>query len=256
MTPRFNPWMIATLVLAGVIMGFFASKLPFLQGKEAQTSTATQQQNQPSAPATRTLTEEQTEALPDDDPAFGDEDAPVTVVEFSDFQCPYCGKFFKLTLPLIEENYIKTGKVRFVYRDFPLDFHANALPAANAAQCANDQQKFKEMHDMIFENQQTWSESATAADAFKDYAKQIGLNMTQYNECVLTNKHALEIRKDLIDGSAVGVTGTPGFFVNGKELSGAMPYEIFKPVLDAELEGKTWALQFDASGRLTGVKVD
>ena len=253
-----NPWMVSTLVLIGVVAGFGVSQIPYFKGAPAKESgTVAQQQGQqgqqaaaqqePPAPV---LTEDQVKSLPDDDPSFGDANAPITVVEFSDFQCPYCSRFFKLTLPSIEENYIKTGKVRLVYRDFPLDIHPQSMTSAIAAECANDQGKFKEMHDMLFDQQQLWSNNDKAVDVFKDFAKKIGLDTKQFSECYGSQKHADEIRKDLVDGAAFGVNGTPGFFINGKTLSGAMPFDlVFKPIFDAVLAGKKWEVQYDALGK-------
>lgn len=255
-----NPWMISTLVLVGIIVGFGVGQIPGLQisGQESQTASigeeiggkklapAAAEETEPSAPI---LTAEQIANLADDDPVIGDAKAPITLVEFSDFQCPFCGRFFKLTFPQIEENYIKTGKVKLIYRDFPLDFHAQAMPAALAAECAHEQNHFKEMHDMIFNTQSEWTDNPKAVDLFKGFAKKLGLSVPQFNGCINNEKYALEIRKDMVDGATVGVTGTPGFFVNGKEISGAMPYEeVFKPVFDAELAGKKWELKFNASG--------
>jgi len=105
-----------------------------------------------------------------DDPVKGDLNAPVTIIEFSDFQCPYCGRFFKSTLTEIERDYIKTGKVRYVFRDFPLDFHKQAPKASEAANCAGEQGKYWEMHDKLFENQ-----NALMVDKLRQYAAEVGL---------------------------------------------------------------------------------
>lgn len=256
---KLNLWMISTFVLLGVIVGFVGSKLPFLNGQAQQANVLKPAANAlaaPSAQKATVLTADQIAALPDDDPFFGDANAPVTIVEFSDFQCPYCSRFVTNTLSLIEENYIKTGKVRLVYRDFPLDIHPQSTLAAESAECANEQGKFREMHDMLFSEQSQWSGNPDAEKLMKDYAKKIGLDTKKFNTCVSNQTYASEIRKDLVDGATVGVNGTPGFFINGKELSGAMPYElVFKPILEAELAGKKWELQFTPQGQ-PSVKVE
>lgn len=256
---KFNFWMVSTFVLLGVIIGFVGSKLPFLNGSAQQASVLKPAANAPSAPSApkaTVLTADQIAALPDDDPVFGDANAPVTIVEFSDFQCGYCARFMKNTLPLIEENYIKTGKAKFVYRDFPLDIHPQAMPAAEAAECADEQGKFREMHDILFTEQSQWSGNPDAEKLMKDYAKKIGLDAKKFADCVSKETYASEIRKDLVDGATVGINGTPGFFINGKELSGAMPYEsVFKPIIDAELAGKKWEVQFSPQGQ-PSVKVE
>lgn len=250
-----NFWMVSTFVLLGVIVGFAASQLPYLKNVR-QAAVATIEDSDQAKPAETpesetgpNLTGEQILSLPDDDPFFGQADAPITVVEFSDFQCPFCSKFFNTTFPQIEQNYIEKGKVRFVYRDFPLDFHEQSQMAAEAAQCANDQGKFREMHDAIFSGQQEWASNPDALNVFKNYAKETGLDSGDFNECMNEHKFVAEIRKDLIDGATVGVNGTPAFFINGRGVSGAMPFDIFKSIFDAELEGKRWELQYDATGR-------
>ena len=180
----------------------------------------------------------------DNDPIIGDPNAPVTIIEFSDFQCPFCARFHVQTLPSIYEQYIDQGKVKLVFRDFPIQsIHPNALPAAVAAECANEQGKFKEMHDMLFENQNEWNrqETTAALSTFSQYAKEIELEGKIFESCLTNGKHIDEIRKDLDDGREYGVTGTPGFFVGNDEigyveLKGAQPFESFKKIIDAQLD--------------------
>ena len=168
--------------------------------------------------------------LIDDDNFKGDKDAPVTIVEFSDFECPFCARFYSKTLSQIDEQYIKTGKVKFVYRDFPLGFHTNAQKAAEAAECAGEQGKFWEMHDKLFEKG-----VKGGIDSFKQFAADIGIDKTKINDCLDTGKMASEVQKDMADGQAAGVRGTPGFIINGQLVSGAQPFENFKRVIEAEL---------------------
>ncbi len=168
--------------------------------------------------------------LADDDPVKGSENAPVTIIEFSDFQCPFCGRFFSQTLPLIESNYIKTGKVKLIFRDFPLGFHQYAQKSAEAAECADEQGKFWEYHDKIFENQ-----AALSSANLKQWASEIGLDTNKFNDCLDSGKMASEVKKDMSDGTAVGIRGTPGFIINGKLVSGAQPFSVFQQIIDAEL---------------------
>lgn len=250
--------MISTLVLAGIVVGFAAAQIPNLKSGSSNSQNPPAQKQQQQAlkanepvPPPPPLSADQIAKLPDDDPVLGEANAPITVVEFSDFQCPFCHKFFKETLPFIEENYIKTGKVKFIYRDFPLDKHRQALPAAEAAQCANDQGKFKEMHDMLFAKQDDWAGNEKATDLFKGYARTLGLKTKQFNECLDTHKYQLEAKKDFIDGAAYGVDGTPGFFVDGTAVPGAVPYDrFFQPIFEAILAGKKWEIIYmlDAYG--------
>ena len=180
----------------------------------------------------------------DDDPFFGNPDAPITIVEFSDFQCPFCARFHTQTLPSILEEYIDQGKVKLVFRDFPIQsIHPNALPASVAAECANDQGKFKDMHDTLFEKQSEWNkvETVDALSLFSQYASDMQFDQETFDSCLTSGKHISEIRKDLDDGRGYGVSGTPGFFVGNDqigyvELKGAQPFESFKKVIDSQLD--------------------
>jgi len=166
----------------------------------------------------------------DDDPSWGPADAPVTIVEFSDFQCPYCARFVTQTLPQIKQTY--EGKVRFVFRDFPLSqIHENAEKAAEAAGCASDQGKFWEYHDKLFSSQ-----SALDVASLKSYASQLGLDTATFDQCLDSSKYAQEVQKDLQDGTSYGVDGTPAFFVNGLLVVGAQPFASFQEVIDAALQ--------------------
>jgi len=166
----------------------------------------------------------------DDDPIKGNKDAPVTIIEFSDFQCPYCSKFYMQILPQLEENYIKTGKVRFIYKDFPLSFHPLAQKTAEAAECADEQGKFWEYHNKIFSDQQYLS-----MQNLKQWAYDLNLDTNKFNNCLDSGQMFSEVQKDLKDGEAHGVSGTPAFFVNNRFISGAQPFTVFKQIIDAEL---------------------
>ena len=179
----------------------------------------------------------------DNDPIIGDPNAPISIIEFSDFQCPFCARFHIQTLPSILEEYVDQGKVKLIFRDFPIqNIHPNALPASVAAECANEQGKFKEMHDELFENQKEWSgvETANAVSLFSQYALEMGLEQEVFDSCLTNGKYIEEIRNDLNDGRTYGVSGTPGFFIGNDqigyvELKGAQPFESFKKVIDAQL---------------------
>ncbi len=172
--------------------------------------------------------------LIDDDSVLGDPKAPVTIVEFSDYQCPFCTRFYEDTEKQIYEKYIKTGKVKFVYRDFPLSFHQNAQKAAEGAECAGEQGKYFEMHNKMFDKSQADGTGIAVAD-LKTYAKELSLDTAKFNDCLDSGKMASEVQKDMADGAAAGVQGTPGFFVNGVEVSGAQPFSVFQQVIEAAL---------------------
>lgn len=179
----------------------------------------------------------------DDDPIIGNPDAPITIIEFSDFQCPFCARFHVQTLPSIYEEYIDQGKVKLVFRDFPIQsIHPNALAASVAAECANEQGKFKEMHDRLFDEQNEWNklETSSALSLFNNYAAEIQIKQDTFSSCIASGKYLDEIRKDLEDGRNYGVSGTPGFFIGNDEigyveLKGAQPFDSFKKVIDAQL---------------------
>ena len=180
----------------------------------------------------------------DNDPIIGNPDAPITIIEFSDFQCPFCARFHIETLPLIMNEYINEGQVKLVFRDFPIQsIHPNALPASVAAECANEQGKFKEMHDMLFENQNKWSNQSldNLMITLSQYASEMELEEEKFDSCLKNGKYIEEIQKDLDDGRTYGVSGTPGFFVGNDqigfiELTGAQPFENFKKVIDNQLK--------------------
>ena len=195
----------------------------------------------------RMLTEpESTDAPPqvtpsaDDDPVLGSSDAPVTIIEFSDFQCPFCARFYSETLPSLKSEYIDTGKAKLVYRDFPIqNIHPNAVAAAVASECAHDQNQYWEFHDILFENMGLWSglDSVGAVSTFGAYAADIGLDTDTFNECLESGEHIPEVAADYSDGISYGVQGTPAFFVGNDRvgyfsLSGAQPFSSFQSVID------------------------
>lgn len=197
------------------------------------------QPSQPTEPAQPTPTAEARVSI-DDDPVKGSEDAKVVIVEFGDFQCPFCSRFYSQTLPSIESEYIDTGKVKLVYRDYPLSFHAQATPSAEASECADEQGMFWEFHDKVFDNQ-----GAMSVDNYKAWAAELGLDTEQFNDCVDSRKYQSEVVQDFSDGSASGVRGTPGFIIGvlqedgqtvvGQSIRGAQPYANFKAAIDQEL---------------------
>jgi protein-disulfide isomerase len=163
-------------------------------------------------------------------PAKGPANAKVTIVEFSDFECPYCSR----AIVTVDEVVKKYGdKVRLVFRQFPLPFHEHAGKAAEAALCAGEQGKFWEMHDKLFANQR-----ALEVEQLSGYAKDIGVDQAKFDECLKSGKMAATIKKDTEAGKAVGVTGTPAFFINGRMLSGAQPLDAFTEIIDSELAAK------------------
>ena len=163
-------------------------------------------------------------------PARGPANAAVTIVEFSDFQCPYCGREFPVIERLMKEY---DGKVRLVFRHFPLDFHPFAAKAAEAGMCAQDQGKFWELHDKMFTNQQK-----LAVEDLKGYAKSLGMDAAKFDKCLDSGEKKPAVDEDMKAGTAAGVNGTPAFFINGLFVNGAQPYEQMKQTIDRELKRK------------------
>jgi protein-disulfide isomerase len=161
-------------------------------------------------------------------PSRGPANAPVTIIEFSDYECPFC----KRAEPTVEQVVAAyPDKVRLVYRHYPLPFHKTARPAAEAAACANAQGKFWEYHDKVF--------VAASLDeaSLKKIAGEVGLDQAKFDTCLANKEMAKAVDKDMADASAVGVRGTPAFFINGRMISGAQPFEKFKVIIDEELAG-------------------
>jgi protein-disulfide isomerase len=160
-------------------------------------------------------------------PARGPANAPVTMVEFSDFECPFCSRVVP-TIEKIKQTY--GDKVRLVFRQFPLQIHPHAAKAAEASLCAREQNKFWEMHDAMFGDQHNLS-----VDQLKAKAKSIGLDTAQFDQCLDNGKYADAVKSDIKAGMIAGVSGTPAVFINGRFVNGAQPYETFTKIVDEEL---------------------
>lgn len=171
--------------------------------------------------------------------SIGDTDAPVTMVEYTDFECPFCSRYFTETYPKIKEIYVDTGLVRYVFKDLPLtNIHPRAGAAAFAARCAGDQGDFIGMHDMLFAQQAEWI-TAQDIDAllayFSGYAEELEMDTAVFTECLLTGKHQTAIVADLQEARSFGITGTPAFFINDTFVSGAQPYAEFERIIEEML---------------------
>jgi protein-disulfide isomerase len=164
----------------------------------------------------------------DDDPMKGDKNAAVTIIEFTDYQCPFCGRARPTVKQLISDY---GNKIHYVLRDFPLDFHPYAKKAAEAADCAGDQGKYWDYSDLLWQNQR-----ALEVSDLKKYAGQLKLDQKKFDTCLDSGQFTAEVSKDQADGLKAGVNGTPTFFINGQMLSGALPIDKFKEVIDEELK--------------------
>lgn len=161
------------------------------------------------------------------DPSIGPEDAKITIIEYSDFECPFCQRA-EITVKQVLEEY--KGRVRLVYKNYPLSFHNNAKNAAEAAECANEQGRFWEYHGKLFENR-----LELGKNSLKKYAEELGMDMEEFNSCFESGKYKAEVESDMEEGDKLGIDGVPVFFINSEPLVGAQPLEAFKAVIDRKL---------------------
>ena len=221
-TPSF--WIKDELVVGALPIETFEQKIDEKLAGTPATGAPTQLPAQPAAKVD----------VAEGDYKQGPADAKVVVVEFTDYQCPYCKQFFTATEQQLLDTYVKTGKVRFAVRNFPMSFHQNAQKAAEAAMCAGAQGKFWEMHTTLFTK---GNGDGTGLDtpSLKQYAADLQLDTTEFNSCLDNSEMGAAVQQDQVDGDAAGVSGTPSFFVNGRILVGAQPFTTFKTAIDAEL---------------------
>jgi len=164
---------------------------------------------------------------------IGNKDAKVTVVEFTDYECPFCGRHYSESYLQLKRDYIDTGKILYVVRDFPLGFHSNAQKAAEAARCVGEQkgnEGYFKMHDKLFENQQSLS-----IENYQRWAREIGVDGAKFDSCLSSGKYFDAVQSDEKYGQTLGVSGTPSSFINGVQIEGAVPYSSFKQAIEAEL---------------------
>ncbi len=226
------------IVITGIIIG---GAIIFSQGdsqpretEQVQEDLTQEIQLQPTQPQP---IESQSQANIDDIeiegwPSLGNIDAPVTIVEYSDFACPFCGRFFEETLPLIKENYIDTGQVRYVYKDFPV---VGGDRAAEAAHCADEQGSFWEYHDLLFENlnqdRGRWSDS----QVHQGYAQILGIDANALVECFEERRYQEKVIRSAQEAASLGIQGTPGFIINNEIVFGAQPFQVFEEIIKKEL---------------------
>lgn len=197
----------------------------------AQASAVTPAAQTAQAPAGQEQAVQRYEVPEDDDPSIGPQDAPITIIEFSDYECPYCKRWYNEVYLRLREEY--ADEIRVVFRDFPLySIHPNAEPAAVAANCADQQGVYWEYHDLLFAGEQLDEKT------YLQYAEELGLNLDEFKACLDSEEQVNEIRGDYEYASGLGVRSTPTFFLNGLPIVGAQPYEVFKQVIDQELAGE------------------
>ena len=237
---RNNVWLL-TLVIMALLVAACGPQMETPAAEEGATSapppTASPVQEEEATPGEAGTSAGYDLVDPDDWHVQGAADAPVTIVEYSDFQCPYCERYFSETYSQIKAQYVDTGQVRYIFRHFPLQFHTEARPAAQAAECAGEQGGFWEMHDALFERQADWSGNAEAEGVFAGLAEELGLDRAEFEACLSSDKYATKVEEDLREGLAEGVDGTPAFFINGVFLSGAQPFAAFRQQIEYFVAG-------------------
>ena len=231
---KYSTFVLMVVIVIGAIFVFTGGGSPGAENNAQVPTNPTQQPGKVSASV-------------DDDPFIGSEDAPVTIIEFSDYQCPFCRKFWTETYPSIKSEYVDTGKVKLVYRDFPLvSLHPMAIPSAEAAECVRDiagnDEAYFEYHDKLFGEQNILDSGSIAGpvrstvtytnDDLKNWAQEIGYDISS---CLDSGKFRTEVQKDLADAQSSGGQGTPYFVINGNSLSGAYPFSAFQQIIEAEL---------------------
>ncbi len=170
--------------------------------------------------------------------SMGDPNAPVRLIEYADFQCPYCRQFWQETEPQIVEQYVKTGKVYFEYHSVGAFLGDESGAAAQAAYCAGDQGKFWEYHDTLFSNWTGENVGDFTPDKLLQYAASVGLDKGTFGDCLNSGKYASRLDQDVKDAQAAGIRATPSFLINGKLVEGALPFASFQQAIDAALQGK------------------
>ena len=218
----------ALIVAVSVIVGAFILKGDFGSGTPSQV--AQTGSGAPVAGAQVKIADRS------DEPVFGSKTAPVTIYEFGDFQCPFCKNFYQQSYNDIKTKYIDTGKVKFIFRHFPLtNIHVNAEISSEAAECANRQGQFEAYYNVLYTQGQADGTGLDSA-SLKKYASQIGLNTTQFNQCLDNHETQAVVAADTAEGTKAGVNGTPTFYINGTAIVGAQPVTVFEQAIDAALK--------------------
>ncbi|MFW5691273.1 MAG: DsbA family protein [Chloroflexota bacterium] len=230
--------------IRGIIQEELAASGPVAAGEDGGTDTVDTAQLEAIIENALAEADRERNFMIDDDPSRGPEDAPVVIVEFSDFLCSFCGRHYQQTLTPLLENY--EGFVRYVYRDFPSVGGQNAVQSALASECAADQDMFWEYHNILFDNQS--SLGVQSMDELRtlllDYAQTLELDMDTFTECYDSDQHLADIIGDASDAQSIGARGTPAFLVNGRFISGAQPYEVFANIIESELRNQ--GIDFEA----------
>lgn len=232
-----TPILVVLLVAVSFLLGVTWTKLNY-QKTEKPKNGGTEEQKAQTSPGPEDPAvlgeKEMAEIVEGGAASKGEENAPITIVEFSEYQCPFCKRYVDETYVQIWEEY--GDQIYYVFHDYPLAFHPHAQKAAEAARCAGDQGKYWEMHDLLFNERDKWAEKEEIGADLRNYATRLGLDKNRLEECLSSAKYTQAIKDDFALGEKIGVSGTPTFFINGQKIVGAQPFTTFKAIIDAELK--------------------
>lgn len=229
-----TPLLVLLLIIGAYFLGVQTTKVQYLEEREdTQTLGAVTDPNAPELSPTPVFADVKVGTLP----ILGEENAKVTIVEFSDFQCPFCKRFADDAFAQIKKEYVDTGKVKIAFRHYPLPIHPNAPKAAEASECANEQDQFWTYHDLLFERQDAWSNltSTEAQNTFVTYAGELGIETGQFQSCLTSGKYAEKVQEDTDAAIAAGVSATPTAYINGQQVVGSLPFSAFQTIIDEQL---------------------
>jgi len=228
--------MVGLLIVGAYFIGVYKTKSEVISQPPVFSDQAGDEYVGDEFEAPTVLSDEDWSAIVDGAVTMGSSDAPATIVEFTDFQCPFCAKYNDETFSQIVDNYIENGDVFYVFRDLPLSFHPNAISAAIAARCAGKQGDYIGMRDALFENQEEWSAEEDTTASFVTYASGLGLDSNLFSSCLNDKSVADDVDFDSELAGQVGANGTPAFFINRSFMSGAQPYANFEEMIEDLIE--------------------
>lgn len=235
-----TPILVILLLGASFLIGSLFTQLKTLQGgKQEEVPTAIAEatpivrERAQAEPGEIVLGAEDLAKVEKGEIVKGSPNAPITIVEFSEYQCPFCAQYVEGAYVQLWAEY--GNQIRYIFRDYPLPFHQHAQKASEAARCAGDQGDYWGYHDLLFAGQSQWSAQSTVDDVFEGYAKELGLNTSQFSDCLSQGKFTQAVKNDFALGQRVGVSGTPSFFINGRLLVGSQPFSAFQAVIEKEL---------------------
>lgn len=229
--------LVVMLVVGAYMVGVYKTKAEYLEGVvPGQVAEVAGDQVVPNQEEKTELTDDEWARVQEGASfVMGEESAAVTIVEFSDYECPFCKRYNDETFNLIKSSYIDTGMVRYMIRDLPLPFHPSAKLAAVAARCAGREEKYLPMHDRLFLGQEEWAGSSDSSETYVSYAGELGLATSSFRACLTDSAVVEAVQNDALLAGEMGASGTPSFFINGTALVGAQPFTAFEALIEANL---------------------